>query len=248
MTKWRERLSNESGLTLVELLAGLFLFGLALSMLYGVLMSGYSLKDKVTRQATLNNYADLLVNEIMLSLKNADEVKQIPSEQFLASEGVFDALWTTQYENRGTKQQKRVYHLYLISRNILPASSDENGNPIYFYNLIREKYELPDGRTFLEFTDTIHGNPAGVSAVEAVQLNDDRFPLLESVIQEKQVKEDGTEEIIKKKVKAFSVQYDNDFDIQDTVSLTLTICRYFSEQPEQPASAPFTFQSQININ
>jgi hypothetical protein len=224
MKKWRERLSSESGLTLVELLAGLFLFGLALSMLYGVLMSGYSLKDKVTRQATLNNFADLLVNEIMLSLKNADEVTDV-KDRFPDLPG---ALWTTQYENRGTKQQKRVYYLYLITDEGVPAGMDVNGNPVTHYKLIREKYELPPGKTFLELEHTSHFTSGGVEATEILQLNDERFPLLNP--------------------STFDVYYDQTFDIQDSIGLTLTICRYEPDKTVQTDSAAFTFQSQININ
>lgn len=228
MKTWRDRFSNETGLTLVELLAGLFLFGLALSMLYGVLMSGYSLKDKVTRQATLNNYADLLVNEILLSLKNADEVQPIPVSEFPASEEVQNALWTTQYEKRGTKDQKRVYYLYLITSKDVPEGKDSSGGPIKHFKLLREKYELPPERTFIDWTETMHNSSSGLAPAEVVQLNDSRFPLLAS--------------------STFSVQYDETLDIQDAIGLTLTICRFDSEKTVQTDSASFTFQSQININ
>jgi|GEM_PF-1382439 len=224
MKSSRTSLSDERGLTLVEMLAGLVLFGLVLSMLYGVLMSGYSLKDKVTRQATLNNFADLLVNEIMLSLKNTDEVTDV-SGKFPGSRG---ALWTAQYENRGTKQQKRIYTLYLITDEGVPAGVDENGNPVSHYKLIRETYELPRGRTFLELEETRRFRVDGVAASEVIQLNDDRFPLLQS--------------------SAFAIYYDQEFDRQDVIGLTLTICRYDPEKSVQTDSAPFTFRSQININ
>lgn len=218
------RVRQENGLTLVELLAGLFLFSTVITMLYGVLYSGYSLKNKVTQQTTIRNHADVLVNSVLLSLRNVDEVIDVTpyftnGKTLVAVENMpISALWTTQIVDRGTIKQRRVSYLFTI----IPDKS-EGATPQH-YKLIKEQFDADVGK-YLDFTETSYFSISGVKPEpESIQqLNDTRFPLLPN----SKIRPD----------------YKQDNDVQDFIDIDLTMI-----DRTIPGSASFTFQSRVNIN
>lgn len=72
---------NERGLTLIEMLTGLLLFGMITSILYSFLFMGASMYRKISVETQLRNQADALYGRIMSELKDAVYVQQGASEQ-----------------------------------------------------------------------------------------------------------------------------------------------------------------------
>lgn len=67
---------DERGLTLIELLTGLLLFGMITSILYSFLFMGASMYRKISVETQLRNQADALYGRIMTELKDAVYVQQ----------------------------------------------------------------------------------------------------------------------------------------------------------------------------
>ncbi len=72
---------DERGLTLIELLTGLLLFGMITSILYSFLFMGASMYRKISVETQLRNQADALYGRIMSELKDAVYVQQGASEK-----------------------------------------------------------------------------------------------------------------------------------------------------------------------
>lgn len=233
---FKQLVKKQDGLTLVELLAGLLLFSTVITMLYGVLHSGYSLKNKVTQQTTIRNHADALVNSVLLSLRNVDEVVDVkpyfdegkttidPTKQPIS------AIWTTQIVKEGTKDQTRVSYLFTIVPDDSASSS-----PHHHYKLIRERFDADPGK-YLDFFDTYYGDAAGETPKETRQINDPRFPILDTFT-EGNVISNGSH---------FSLSYKNGYDTEDMIDMTFTLCEYNTDTNTE--SAPFEFRSRISIN
>lgn len=166
MRRFMDRLQKEEGLTLVELLAGLLLFSTVITMLYGVLQSGYSLKNKITTQTTLRNHADVLVNQVLQSLKDMDEVVDVTEyfrQRHIEETTVPSAIWMTELLKEGTQQQQWVHYLLYIQSD--PSEPTR-------YHLIREKYLKKE--TTIRDTTLLGGSEA---PDERIQLDDPAFPL-----------------------------------------------------------------------
>ncbi len=245
--KWR----NEQGLTLVELLAGLLLFSLVATMLYGVLFSGYSLKAKVSSQATIQSQADALVNTLLTSLQNSYGVSDVTSymtatkgmsvggltkQADIASPLPISALWTTQREYPGTPQQRWVNYLY----QIVPADdSAGDASPALHkhYKLVRQTFTVPSTQAYLPFTETSYFKSGGQApdADSTIQLNDPRFPLLNE-------SDPGTSE--KPLTSALLADYSSNYD--GSIEFILTLCEYDPKtQQESPA---YQFQSRVHVD
>ncbi len=158
---------REEGLSLVELLAGLLLFSVVITMLYGVLLSAISLQQKVSAETSLRNHADLLVNNILQSLKDMDQV--IDVTEYFRQKGISDtdvpsAIWMTELVNEGTESQTFVHYLLLIQRDSAHPS---------VYHLIRETYTNRD----TTISDTHHINGA-IHPDNQTQLDDSQYPLV----------------------------------------------------------------------
>ncbi|HEY8528439.1 MAG TPA: prepilin-type N-terminal cleavage/methylation domain-containing protein [Paenibacillaceae bacterium] len=67
---------DERGLTLIELLTGLMLFGMITAILYSFLFMGASMYRKISVETQLRNQADALYGLIVTELKDAVYVKQ----------------------------------------------------------------------------------------------------------------------------------------------------------------------------
>ncbi|WP_183192354.1 type II secretion system protein [Brevibacillus fluminis] len=189
---FRDRFQDDSGLTLIELLAGLVLFGLVITMVNGVFFSALSLKKEVTADVTIRNHADALTNAIITSMTNTDKSDDVLA--FINSKpgdtvgGVMNttanstndlyqsALWTSKKQLENTTSP-RIYYLYTI----VPVKKGSNGPP---YKLIRETFSVPTNRSNLLFTETCYftsyaeGTEDWRAPSETVQLNDPAFPLL----------------------------------------------------------------------
>ena len=237
-TKHLKRLLHqEDGLTLVELLAGLLLFSTVITMLYGVLHSGYSLKNKVTQQTTIRNNADVLVNTVLLSLRNVDEVVDVQpffdeNKTTISDEKKkpISAIWTTQIVNAGTNSQARISYLYTIVPDGSPVAPAHQ-----HYKLMRERYVDKQGK-YLDFMDTNYGSSNGEIPNETLQISDSRFPIL-GTFQSGTVTSNGSN---------FTLTYKNGYETENMIDLTFTLCEYNAETNVE--SAPFEFRSRISIN
>jgi prepilin-type N-terminal cleavage/methylation domain-containing protein len=67
---------DERGLTLIELLTGLLLFGMVIAILYSFLFMGISMYKRISVDTQLRNQADSLYSRIMTELSDAVYVKQ----------------------------------------------------------------------------------------------------------------------------------------------------------------------------
>jgi len=67
---------DERGITLLELLTGLMLFGMIASILYSFLFMGAAMYRKISVETQLRNQADALFGRIVTELKDAIYVKQ----------------------------------------------------------------------------------------------------------------------------------------------------------------------------
>ncbi|MGD8188802.1 PulJ/GspJ family protein [Brevibacillus ginsengisoli] len=237
--------THEEGLTLVELLAGLFLFSTVITMLYGVLHSGYSLKNKVTQQTTILNNADVLVNSVLLSLRNVDEVIDVKpffdagktifksneiTDSIDSSKMPISAIWTTQIVNGGTRDQTRVSYLYTIvpDGTAIPPAHQH-------YKLMRERYNADRG-TYLAFLDTNYGSSSGKPPDETRQISDPRFPIL-GPFTGGSVNSNGS---------GFLLNYKHGYDTEHMIDITFTLCEYNADMNTE--SAPFEFRSRVSIN
>jgi prepilin-type N-terminal cleavage/methylation domain-containing protein len=62
---------NEKGMTLIELLAALFIFGMVASILYSFMLMGVSMYKRVTIETQMRNQGDSLYSQIISELKDA---------------------------------------------------------------------------------------------------------------------------------------------------------------------------------
>lgn len=74
---------NEKGMTLIELLAALFIFGMVASILYSFMLMGVSMYKRVTVETQMRNQGDALYGQIISELKDAIYVQQVGSEDKL---------------------------------------------------------------------------------------------------------------------------------------------------------------------
>lgn len=185
-----EKLGDESGLTLIELLAGLMLFGLVITMVNGVFLTAISLKKEVTSDVTIRNHADALVNTIVSSMTNtykSEDVMDLIMGSAIPKNGLektaalnkayLSAIWTRK-KQPDDPANPWVYYLY----SLVPVDEKHNTPP---YKLIRETFKTPTNKTTLLFTETKYftsyspGIDDWRAPVETIQLNDTNFPLLD---------------------------------------------------------------------
>lgn len=62
---------NEKGMTLIELLAALLIFGMVASILYSFMLMGVSMYKRVTMETQMRNQGDGLYSQIISELKEA---------------------------------------------------------------------------------------------------------------------------------------------------------------------------------
>ncbi len=67
---------NEKGMTLIELLAALFIFGMVVSILFSFLMMSVSMYKRVTVESQMRNQGDALYSQLITELKDAIYVQQ----------------------------------------------------------------------------------------------------------------------------------------------------------------------------
>ncbi|NGQ94326.1 hypothetical protein G3578_03940 [Brevibacillus sp. SYP-B805] len=246
----RSSLANEEGLTLVELLAGLLLFSMVLAMLYGVLMSGYSLKNKVTSQATMRNHADALANSIITSTRNAYGIENVTDymtappnttvgrqTKTAEASAVISAIWLTQLVNPGQPDQHWVNTLYKIEQDGAPRPGEHT-----HYRLVRETFTQPPGQNYLPFPATKYFTSKENGGKDpdpgsTIQLNDPRFPLLNDV---KVSDAEGNNHVQQSFVKP---DYNDKFE--RSLEISLVLCEYDPDRGQE--SLPYEFRSRIHI-
>lgn len=74
---------NERGMTLIELLAALFIFGMVASILYSFMLMGVSMYKRVTVETQMRNQGDALYSQIISELKDAIYVQQAGSDKMI---------------------------------------------------------------------------------------------------------------------------------------------------------------------
>lgn len=67
---------NEKGMTLIELLAALLIFGMVASILYSFMLMGISMYKRVTVETQMRNQGDGLYSQIISELKEAIYVQE----------------------------------------------------------------------------------------------------------------------------------------------------------------------------
>jgi prepilin-type N-terminal cleavage/methylation domain-containing protein len=72
---------NEKGMTLIELLAALFILGMVASILYSFMLMGVSMYKRVTVETQMRNQGDTLYSQIISELKDAIYVQQAGSDK-----------------------------------------------------------------------------------------------------------------------------------------------------------------------
>jgi len=77
----RSAVRDERGLTLIELLTGLLLFGMIAAILHAFLLMGSSMYSKISAETQLRNQADALFGLIMSELRDAVYVQQGAGER-----------------------------------------------------------------------------------------------------------------------------------------------------------------------
>jgi prepilin-type N-terminal cleavage/methylation domain-containing protein len=68
---------DEKGMTLIELLAALLIFGMVASILYSFLIMGVSMYKRVSVESQMRNQGDALYSQIISELKDAIYVQQL---------------------------------------------------------------------------------------------------------------------------------------------------------------------------
>lgn len=74
---------NEKGMTLIELLAALLIFGMVASILYSFMLMGVSMYKRVTVETQMRNQGDALYSQIISELKDAIYVQQAGSDKVI---------------------------------------------------------------------------------------------------------------------------------------------------------------------
>ncbi|WP_127587850.1 type II secretion system protein [Paenibacillus koleovorans] len=171
--------ANEKGLSLIELLAALVIFGMVASILYSFLLMGISMYKRVTVETQMRNQGDTLYSQIISELKDAIYVQQAGTDKMI------------RYAKSNPSTYIDLYEMELVPNETaggkIVVRQAGNATPIRSFEL-SSRFTISDGslneassshdRVQVRLTYT-RANAEGLKAAERPELEiDSQIPLI----------------------------------------------------------------------